>query len=312
MAGNRHWSPATPEIVMRLAGRRTSQNVEDRRGMGTPLAVGGGIGTLILALIVMFLGGNPLQVIQNQGGGGQVAVGPGGGGGPAAELSAQDQERGKFASQVLALSEDVWNELFPRWSQVDPDVPPQYQPPTMVLFSQQVRSGCGMASAASGPFYCPADRKVYLDTQFFDVMERRLNAPGDFAQAYVIAHEVGHHIQKLLGATDVVEQVRRSQPETIANQYSVRLELQADYYAGVMFHHSQRMMQILERGDIEEGLNAASMIGDDRLQIQAKGYANQESFTHGSSAQRVRWFRAGLESGDPTRGNTFAIEYEQL
>lgn len=277
--------------------------------MTGPIAVGGGVGTIVLAIIVMLLGGNPLQVIQNQPGARVNAPRGDAGGVP---LSPEDEARGQFASKVLALTEDVWGGLFPQWAQVDQNVPPNYRPPTMVLFSEQVRSGCGAASAASGPFYCPADQKVYLDTQFFDVMQRRLNAPGDFAQAYVIAHEVGHHIQKLLGATDVVERARRQLAETEANQYSVRLELQADFYAGVMFHHSQKMAQILERGDIEEGLRAAAAIGDDKLQKAAQGYARQESFTHGSSAQRVRWFRTGLETGDPTQGDTFRLAYSDL
>ena len=296
------------DLIMRLAGRRTSSNVEDRRSMRGPVAIGGGLGTIVLAIFVMLLGGNPLAVVQNAP---QVNVNAPAGGGNG-ELSAVDQQRGEFSSQVLALTEDVWGQLFPQWSGVDPNVPSRYQPPTMVLFSQQVRSGCGVASAATGPFYCPADQKVYLDTQFFDVMERRLGAPGDFAQAYVIAHEVGHHIQKLLGATDVVERARRQLSEAEANQYSVRLELQADFYAGVMFHHSQRMAKILERGDIEEGLNAAAAIGDDKLQRESQGYARQESFTHGTSAQRVRWFKSGLSSGDPTQGDTFRIAYERL
>lgn len=298
---------------MRLSGRRTSGNVEDRRSMRGPVAVGGGLGTIVLAIIVMLLGGDPLQVIQNQPAAQVNApVGGGGGGGGGGDLSPTDQARGLFASQVLALTEDVWGGLFPQWSAVDQNVPSRYQAPKMVLFSDQVSSGCGVASSASGPFYCPADRKVYLDTAFFDVMAERLGAPGDFAQAYVIAHEVGHHIQKLLGATDVVERARRQLTKTESNQYSVRLELQADFYAGVMFHHSQKMAQILERGDIEEGLRAAAAIGDDKLQTQSQGYAKQETFTHGTSAQRVRWFRAGLETGDPTRGDTFRIAYGDL
>ena len=278
--------------------------------MGVPMAAGGGLGMLLLALVVMFLGGDPRRVLAPAGG--PVAVGPGGGGGAPAELSAVDEQRGEFSSQVLALTEDVWGGLFPGWSRVDENVPPQYRAPTMVLFSQQVRSGCGLASAASGPFYCPADSKLYLDTTFFDVMQRRLGAPGDFAQAYVIAHEVGHHVQNLLGATDAVDAARRRLPQAEYNQLSVRLELQADFYAGVMFHHSQRMANILEAGDIEEGLNAAAAIGDDKLQRDAQGYANQESFTHGTSAQRVRWFRAGLQTGDPTKGDTFRLPYDQL
>ncbi|MEM9827660.1 MAG: neutral zinc metallopeptidase [Planctomycetota bacterium] len=307
---------------MRLRGRRQSSNVEDRRGRpggggGGPVLAGGGIGTLVLVLLGIFLFGNPQGLIQP----GQVPQQPGANAQRAAqaapggqvELSELDQRRGEFSSQVLALTEDVWSQLFPAWSQVDPAVPPRYQPPKMVLFSESTTSGCGAASSAMGPFYCPADQRVYLDTQFFDVMERRLNAPGDFAQAYVIAHEVGHHIQNLLGRTQLVERARRQLSKGEANQYSVRLELQADFLAGVLFHHSQKMAQILEAGDIEEGLRAAAAIGDDTLQKQATGRARQETFTHGSSEQRVRWFMLGLKTGDPRRGDdTFELPYDQL
>lgn len=292
---------------MRLGGQRSSNNVDDRRGKKGPAAVGG-IGVLLMALVVMFLGGDPQRVLQQQ----QVANQAQGPAAGEVELSAADQARGEFASKVLAMTEDVWGTLFPAWSQADPDVPPRYRPPKMVLFSGSTNSGCGAASAASGPFYCPADQKVYLDTQFFDVMQQRLNAPGDFAQAYVIAHEVGHHIQKMTRATDRVEAARRQLPKVQYNQMSVRLELQADFYAGVMFHHSQKMYQILEAGDIEEGLRAAAAIGDDTLQEQSQGHANQESFTHGTSAQRVSWFVKGLKTGDPTQGNTFDLPYQEL
>jgi uncharacterized protein len=293
---------------MKLDNQRASENVEDRRGVGGPVAIGG-IGVLLMALVVMFLGGNPQQVLQQQ----QQAANQGrAAGGNAAEMSPRDQARGEFAKRVLGLTEDVWGRVFPAWTQQNPDVPARYQPPTMVLFSNQTQSGCGAASAAAGPFYCPADQKVYLDTQFFDVMEKRLEASGDFAYAYVIAHEVGHHIQKLTGATDLVERARRQMPEEEFNQMSVRLELQADYYAGVMFHRSQKMKQILEAGDIEEGLRAAAAIGDDKLQTESQGYARQETFTHGTSQQRVTWFMRGLQSGEPEQGNTFAIPYEQL
>jgi uncharacterized protein len=294
-------------IEMKLDNQRASENVEDRRGRGGPIAVGG-IGVLLMALIVMFLGGDPQRVLQQQ----QQAANQGQGQAGGVELSPKDQMLGEFSTRVLGLTEDVWGRLFPEWSQQNPDVPRQYRAPKMVLFSDQTQSGCGAASAAAGPFYCPADQMVYLDTQFFDVMEKRLKAGGDFAFAYVIAHEVGHHIQKLTGATDLVERARRQMPEAEFNQMSVRLELQADFYAGVMFHHSQKMKQILEVGDIEEGLRAAAAIGDDKLQTESQGYARQETFTHGTSQQRVTWFMAGLKSGDPEQGNTFAIPYEQL
>lgn len=294
---------------MRLQGHRKSDNVEDRRGRPVaPMAIGGGIGTIVLALIVMFLGGNPQQILQNQGG----AVANQQAAGQPQELTPIERERGDRASKILAMSEDVWGAVFPVWNQRDPQIPAQYKPPRMQLFYQATRTGCGSATSASGPFYCPADEKIYLDTKFFDVMEKQLGASGDFAQAYVISHEVGHHIQKLSGATEIVNQARNQLPEAEANQYSVRLELQADFYAGVMFHHSQKMKAFLDRGDLEEGLGAAFAIGDDKLQKDAKGYAKQETFTHGTSRQRVKWFRLGLETGDPTKGNTFRIPYEQL
>ncbi len=281
---------------MRWRGRRQSENVQDRRGMGGRTVVGGGLGMLVIAIIIGLLGGDPRQVMQQAQQGGQVAVG--GGGGAPAELSPRDVERGEFVATVLADSEDVWNRLFEQSGL-------RYEEPKLELFSQSTRSACGAATSAAGPFYCPADKKVYLDTAFFDQLARQLGAPGDFAQAYVIAHEVGHHVQNLLGKTSELDQIRGRVPQEEYNKYSVMLELQADYYAGVMFHHAQRQKNILEPGDIEEGLRAAAAIGDDTLQERSQGHANQETFTHGTSEQRVRWFIKGLETGDPAQGDTF-------
>lgn len=280
---------------MKWRGRRQSENVVDRRGVRGGTVVGGGIGLLIIALIVGLLGGDPRRIMQ-QAQQQQAPVGaqPGG-----AELSAVDKQRGEFVSTVLADTEDVWTKLFQQSGL-------RYEKPQLELFTQQTRSGCGVASSAAGPFYCPADKKVYLDTAFFDQLDRQLGAPGDFAQAYVIAHEVGHHVQNLLGKTAELDALRARLPAAEYNQYSVRLELQADFYAGVMFHHAQREKNILEEGDIEEGLRAAAAIGDDTLQKRSRGSANQESFTHGTSEQRVRWFIKGLQTGDPSEGDTFA------
>jgi predicted metalloprotease len=282
---------------MRWKGRRQSDNLEDRRGVSPGRAVaGGGIGLLIMAMIVAFLGGDPLQFVQQARQQAQVQAEPGGA--AEVELSAIDRERGEFVATVLADTEDVWTKIFQQNDLV-------YEKPTLILFKEQVQSGCGIATAAAGPFYCPADRKVYLDTAFFDQLERQLNAPGDFAQAYVIAHEVGHHVQNLLGKTDEMERLRGRVPQAEYNRRSVMLELQADFYAGVMFHHAQRQKDIIEPGDIEEGLRAAAAIGDDTLQKRSVGYARQETFTHGTSQQRVEWFMKGLETGDPAQGNTF-------
>ncbi len=286
---------------MRWRGRRQSENVEDRRGTsGGTVAVGGGLGLIVLVVIVLLLGGDPRGLLQ-QAAQQQAQVGPAGAG--EVQLSPEEKELGEFVSVVLADSEDVWHQLFPLMSGGQP-----YQEPKLELFTAQTMSGCGPATAAAGPFYCPTDRKVYLDTAFFYQLARQLNAPGDFAQAYVIAHEVGHHVQNLLGTTGELDRIRRTVSEVEYNKYSVRLELQADFYAGVMFHHAQRNKRILESGDIEEGLRAASAIGDDTLQERAQGHANQETFTHGTSEQRVRWFTKGLQTGDPAQGDTFAAE----
>jgi predicted metalloprotease len=282
---------------MRWRGRRQSENVVDRRRVSGGTVVGGGLGIIVLAVIVMLLGGDPQALLQ-QAQQNQVAVGPADQG---AELSAQDVERGEFVATVLADSEDVWNQLF-RQSGLD------YVEPKLELFSRQTRTACGQASSAAGPFYCPADQTIYLDTAFFDQLDKQLGAPGDFPQAYVIAHEVGHHVQKLLGKTDEVSRLRSRLSEAEYNRYSVMLELQADFYAGVMFHHAERQKRILEAGDVEEGIRAAAAIGDDTLQKRSQGYAEQETFTHGTSQQRVRWFMKGLQTGDPSEGDTFNAE----
>jgi predicted metalloprotease len=284
---------------MRLEGGRRSENVEDRRGMRGPVMVGGGLGTLVLVLLFVFLGKDPqplLKQIQQQNA--QQAAQPG-------PKSPEEERQKVFVEQVLAQTEDVWTNLF-RNEQL------QYRKPKLVLFSGQVQSACGMASAAVGPFYCPADEKVYLDLEFFVELERRFKAPGDFAQAYVIAHEIGHHVQKQLGISDQVHARQQQLSKAEANELSVRLELQADYFAGVWAHHAHQMKQILEPGDIEEGLKAATAIGDDKLQKQAQGYVVPDSFTHGTSAQRVRWFTRGLQSGDFTKGDTFKLDASEL
>jgi uncharacterized protein len=281
---------------MKWRGRRQSENIEDRRGVRPGPMVGGGIGILIMAMIIGLLGGDPrrfMEQAQQQ----QAAQQDGAVGVPG-ELSARDRERGEFVATVLADSEDVWNRIFQQSGA-------SYEEPKLELFSQQTQSGCGMASSAAGPFYCPADRKIYLDTAFFDQLDQQLGAPGDFAQAYVVAHEVGHHVQNLLGKTAELDRIRGRVPEAEYNRYSVMLELQADFYAGLVFHHAQRYNNILEPGDIEEGLQAAAAIGDDTLQERSGRRANQESFTHGTSQQRIRWFMKGLETGDPAEGDTF-------
>ncbi len=279
---------------MRWQGRRQSENVEDRRNMA-PVFVGGGLFAIILAVIVALMGGDPRPLLDDvaQQAGGQVAPAvPGEPGGAQDEMS-------QFVSVVLADTEDVWKELFRRRGQ-------EYQEPTLVLFTGSVESACGFTNAAVGPFYCPADGKLYLDLSFYNELRSRFNAPGDFAQAYVIAHEVGHHVQNLLGISDKVNAMRGRISEAEFNELSVRLELQADFFAGVWAHHAQEMKGILEEGDLEEALNAASAIGDDRLQMQAQGYVVPDSFTHGTSAQRVEWFRRGLVSGDMSQGDTFS------
>jgi predicted metalloprotease len=284
---------------MRWKGGRRSQNVEDRRGMsmGRGAAVGGvgGLGLLIIVVLYLLLGGDPSQLVE------QMPAG----GGPSASTSTGppppgQEELADFVSVVLADTEDTWNPIFA-------SIGRQYQEPKLVLYSDQVRSACGMAGAAMGPFYCPADQKLYIDLSFYDELQRRFRAPGDFAQAYVIAHEVGHHVQNLLGINDEIQAMQRGVSRTEANQLSVRLELQADCLAGVWGYHTQRARDMLEAGDLEEAINAASAIGDDRIQRESTGRVAPDSFTHGTSAQRVKWFRTGFESGDVAACDTFRV-----
>ncbi|MEM7145541.1 MAG: neutral zinc metallopeptidase [Verrucomicrobiota bacterium] len=279
---------------MRWKGRRQSTNVEDRRHKrGKPLALGGGLGTIVIIVLIILLGGDPQALLEQVGTSTQYQQQS------TTPASAADEELAQFVSTVLADTEDVWNNLFRRAGQ-------NYQEPTLVLFSDRVRSACGIAGSQTGPFYCPADGQVYIDLSFYRDLRDRLGAPGDFAQAYVIAHEVGHHVQNLLGISGQVHQMRSRLSQSEYNQLSVRLELQADYFAGVWAHHAQRMKNILEQGDIQEAMNAANAIGDDRLQKQAQGYVVPDSFTHGTSEQRMRWFLKGFQSGDMSGGDTFS------
>jgi predicted metalloprotease len=256
--------------------------------------VGGGIGTLVIILLVLCLGGDPRALLVQLDQAQQQQPGQPG---PAADPAAED-ESVQFVRAVLAQTEDVWHEQFANLGK-------RYQEPKLELFTNETRSACGFASAAVGPFYCPADHKVYLDLGFFNELEQRFRAEGDFARAYVIAHEIGHHVQNLLGISDQVQAQRSRLSEADYNDLSVRLELQADFFAGVWAHHAEQKWRILEQGDIEEALNAAEAIGDDKLQMQTRGYVVPDSFTHGSSEQRVRWFTKGLKSGDMEQGDTF-------
>jgi len=294
---------------MKWKGKRQSSNIEDRRGQSgssrgrggfNPMLIGPLIkilfsktGLIIVGLFLVFsliTGNNPLRIL------GQFFVG---GNNPTETStpylgSREENELVDFSATILASTEDVWNEILNN-----------YREPTLVLFTGYVSSACGSASSATGPFYCPGDEKLYLDLSFFHDMELKLNAPGDFAQAYVIAHEVGHHIQKIMGISDKVQLLRGQMSEKEYNQYSVRLELQADFLAGVWAHHSQKMTHMMETGDLEEALNAAFAIGDDRLQKQSTGRVVPDSFTHGTSEQRIRWFKKGFDTGDIEQGDTF-------
>lgn len=272
---------------MRWLGRRESSNVEDRRGLsGGGIAVGG-IGSIVIALIIYFLGGDPSQVMDLNTNHPQTA-----------EQKQAEDNTATFVKVVLADTEDVWTKLFS-------DMHREYVDPKLVLFTQTDQSGCGFASAATGPFYCPADEKVYIDLSFFREMQDRFNAPGEFAMAYVVAHEVGHHVQNLLGITAKVDAQRGELTEKQRNALSVKLELQADFLAGVWAHYDQKMKDVLEPGDIEAALNAANAIGDDRLQEQSQGRVVPDAFTHGTSAQRMYWFKKGFETGDLEQGDTF-------
>ena len=286
---------------MRWSDGRRSDNVEDRRGMGAP-AVAGGVGVLgiILAVVIALLGGDPTVILQQLSGGGGlgpdavVVQQPKGG----STGRAQD-ELADFVSVVLADTEDTWSDQFRRNGG-------RYVPPRLVIFDRVVASACGMAQGATGPFYCPSDEKVYIDLDFYRQLRRQLGAPGDFAQAYVIAHEVGHHVQHQLGIDQQVQKLQSRLPEAQANQLSVRLELQADCLAGVWAHQTATQRRTLEEGDIEEALNVAARIGDDTLQRQSSGRVRPETFTHGSGAQRQRWFLTGLRSGDMNSCDTFS------
>lgn len=282
---------------MRLDNSRESKNIEDRRGARLPIGGRGkiGLGTIVLALVAIYFGVDPSIVLQNalEPPGQESSYGTG------ATPEATPETR--FVSKVLADTEDAWTAIFSQkgWG--------SYQQPKLVLFSGATPTACGTGQSAMGPFYCPGDSKVYLDLSFFRQMAQQLNSPGDFAQAYVIAHEVAHHVQHLRGITDQAEQLRRRGDAAASNQISVRVELQADCLAGVWAHHSDAQRNTLEAGDIEEALNAASAIGDDKLQQQSQGYIVPDSFTHGSSAQRVRWFKRGFQEGDPAQCDTFNI-----
>lgn len=274
---------------------RRSGNVEDRRGGSGGLIAGGGIGSIVIALLAYFLGFDPGSVGTDQT---QYQQAPSSQSGQAA--NPEQDSLVEFVKVVLGSTEDVWNQLFQQQRS-------QYQEPHLVLFSGQVQSACGMAGAAVGPFYCSQDAKVYIDLSFYRELRSRFHAPGDFAEAYVIAHEVGHHVQNLLGISEQVARQQQRSGKTGANALSVRLELQADFFAGVWAHYAQQK-GILDPGDIEEALNAASAIGDDKLQQEAQGYVVPDAFTHGTSAQRSRWFKKGYETGDMKQGDTFSTE----
>ncbi len=280
---------------MRIDDERESDNIEDRRGMSTggKGLVGGGIGTLVIALVAMYFGVDP-SVVLNQVGNlqpTQQQAAP-------APSSPEDEREKKMMAKVLGSTEDTWSALFQSSGN-------QYTQPKLVLFTGQVESACGSAQAAMGPFYCPGDHKLYLDMSFFNDLASRYGAPGDFAQAYVVAHEVGHHVQNLLGIADQIHNAQQRASETQSNALQVRMELQADCFAGIWAYHANQAKHILEAGDVEEALAAASGVGDDRLQRQARGVVVPESFTHGSSAQRMRWFSAGAKTGDIKQCDTF-------
>jgi uncharacterized protein len=274
-------------------GRRESENVEDARGSGGGgrLVLGGGIGTVVLVVLYLLLGGDPQALFNSQ----QAQL-------PQTaqyDSQAPRDEASQFVRVVLADTEDAWHEIFRQMGR-------EYREPKLVLFTDVIQSGCGFASGATGPFYCPEDQRVYIDLGFFHQLQNRLGAGGDFAEAYVIAHEVGHHVQNLLGISDRIQAMRRRVSEAEYNQLSVRLELQADFLAGVWARYTDRAKHVVEAGDIEEAIRAAAAVGDDRLQSRSRGYVVPDSFTHGSSEQRVRWFRRGYETGDISQGDTFS------
>jgi predicted metalloprotease len=289
---------------MRLDGRRESSNVEDRRGMSGGKKAGLGIGGIIIAMaIAYFTGGNPLeagmQAAQSMGQNTEVSEGQ------QREFTEEEQALAKFSTQILAGTEDVWTKIFKEQGAT-------YQVPTMVLYTDGTATACGQGSAAMGPFYCSGDQKLYIDLSFFTTMKKQLGADGDFAYAYVIAHEVGHHVEYLTGTLQKVHEQMARLSQAEANKLSVRLELLADFYAGVWAHHDNKMFRSLEDGDIEEAINCAEVIGDDYLQKKARGYAVPESFNHGTSKQRMKWFKLGLETGDISKGTTFQCSDAEL
>ncbi len=287
---------------MNLNGRRESSNINDRRGGGGGKKVGAGIGAVIIAAIIAWIsGGNPLDVLMSNAGSFTSSQESS----QTYTPTEEEEELARFSRQILAGTEDVWTKLFA-------DMGKEYEAPTLVFFTDAVQSACGNATASVGPFYCSADQSLYIDLSFFRDMRQTLGADGDFAYAYVIAHEVGHHVQYLLGTLDEAHAAMRQTNETDANNISVRTELQADYYAGVWAHHDNAMFNSLEPGDIEEALDAAQKIGDDYLQKKARGYSVPDSFTHGTSDQRSRWLKKGLATGDIRQGDTFSIPYNSL
>jgi predicted metalloprotease len=283
---------------MKWTGRRQSGNVDDQRGRGGRMVVGGGLGAIVVLVVALLFGADPRDLL-NQVETTQME--------PAADapVDAHAEEMKQFVSVVLADTEDIWGRLLAQQGST-------YREPWVVLFSDQVESACGWASTASGPFYCPSDEKVYIDLSFFDELQTRFGAPGDFAIAYVVAHEVGHHVQKLMGITDRMDAMRGRMTEEAYNQMSVRLELQADFLAGVWAHFADDSLDVVEPGDLEEALGAASAVGDDRLQKASSGQVVPDSFTHGTSAQRAAWFRRGFETGDLKQGDTFSVPYDGL
>ncbi len=286
---------------MEWEGREESDNVEDRRGLGKRGLVIGGGGALLLVILGLIFGVDPRQLVNLGGGAGGPAVQPAG-----QPPDPAEERLAHFSKVIFHDTEVVWDDLFRRMGR-------EYQKPVLVLFTGQVDSACGQTSAAVGPFYCPGDSRVYIDLSFYRDMERRLNAPGEFARAYIIAHEVGHHVQRLLGYSRRADEARRSGGKVEANNMSVRLELQADYLAGVWAHHAQEKFHFLEAGDVDKALNAAFQIGDDRLQKRAQGYIVPDAFTHGTSRQRTRWFGEGFKTGDVDRARLlFEMNYSDL
>ena len=291
---------------MNLSGRRESTNVDDRRGLSGGKMAGGGIGAIVIACLIAWMtGGDIFQAFQSAGGleaitGGNVGV-------PAEqrEFTEEEQALALFSKQILASTEDVWGQVFKQMGKT-------YIPPRMVLYTGSVQTGCGQGNASVGPFYCSADQALYIDLSFFQSMKSQLGADGDFAYAYVIAHEVGHHVEYLMGDLERCHQQMAGMSQTQANKVSVRIELQADFYAGVWGYHENKTFRSLDDGDLMEAINCAKVIGDNYLQEKARGYSSPESFTHGTSAQRMRWLKLGLQTGDMNRRDTYSIPESQL